>query len=129
MAVGFVVRFLFGLALLAQALSPSSAGFAMPAANGAAAIGPLCAILHGSEAKKATAAGSEQAPKNDPAHRHGLCSYCQIGSGAPPFATRLAPTALLRLTWTRAVFTSDADVILVFRGNHNAPARAPPSFA
>lgn len=129
MSVEFLARLLFGLALLAQALSPSSAGM-RASANGAAAMGPLCAILHG-EAKKTTvaAAGSEQSPKNDPAHRHGLCSYCQIGSGAPPFDPRLAPTALLRLSWTRPIFAGYADVIVVFRGNDNALARAPPSFA
>lgn len=124
----FFARVLFALALLAQALVPVSTGRAISAANGAT-MGPLCAVLHGVEQATAAGAGADQAPKSDHSHRHGLCSYCQIGSSAPPFEPRLAPIALLRLTWTRPVFRLYADVIVVFHGNRNAPARAPPSFA
>lgn len=132
MAVGFLARVLFGLALLAQALSLPSAGFGA-STRGPSSGGLLCAILHGGsvEAKKSVAslAGSEQAPKNDASHRHGLCSFCQMGSGAPPLDYHLPPAVHLRVAWMRPVFVAYADGIVFFRVNHNAPARAPPTFA
>lgn len=130
MAVEFLVRVLFALALLAQTLAPSAVAFGMPAPRtGVASHGPLCALLHSGARQAAVAdASSEQAPKHDSAHRH-FCSYCQIGSGTPPFEPRLATGALLRLSWTRPIFEPYRDAIIAFRANRNAPARAPPSLA
>ncbi|PWB83868.1 MAG: hypothetical protein C3F11_04365 [Methylocystaceae bacterium] len=90
-------------------------------------------MLHGgpAEARKSAAslARQEQAPKNDPSHRHGFCSFCQTGSSPPPLDHYLPPAVLLHISWARPIFASYSDGILFFRVNHNAPARAPPSFS
>lgn len=135
MVVAFLARVLFGVALLAQALSLPSAGFSAsaPMMRATSGGGLLCAILHGAsaDAKKSVVslAGSGQAPSNDSTHRHGLCSFCQMGAGAPPLDYSIPPTVRLRIAWTRPVFAAYADGIVFFRANHNAPARAPPTFA
>lgn len=131
MAVLFLARFLFGLALLAQAVSMPSAGFATRTSGEfAGSLRSLCVILHGeAKAPPIADAASEQAPKNDSAHRHGLCAFCEIGAGGPALHSRMGPISFRDFYQTHSIFAGYADTIAFFRSNRNAPARAPPSFA
>lgn len=113
-------------------LSPPAAVFGMPDSTGGGdRHGSLCALLHHDESNSATVgrSDSEQAPKQDSAHGSGLCSLCQLGSGAAAFEPRTTSAGHIRLSWSRPVFDLHEDVVLVYRVNHNATARAPPSFA
>ncbi|MBY6242569.1 DUF2946 family protein [Methylosinus sp. Sm6] len=121
MALAFLARLLFGLALLAQLAASASA----PAASGGAR---LCVLSHG-EARSQTYAGnaSEQAPQHETGHRHGHCSFCVFGSGDPPLATTLLSLERLPVA-AGARLSFDYSKGLVFAHvDRNASARAPPS--
>jgi hypothetical protein len=126
MTLRILARLFFGLALAAQVLSPLSVGVAA-AGTHAGPLGPLCSTLHeAAEALATDGAASKQAPKNDVGRHHGACAFCQMGSGEPALHFRFDVDPLAAFGRARQIFAGPSDAIVAFRGNRNAPARAPP---
>lgn len=122
MALAFLARLLFGLALLAQVVAAAHA----PAASGSR----LCAVTHGDlRAQSHFAGGPEQAPQRETSHRHGLCSFCLFGSGDAPLHTRLLALETIRVADRERRTFAYAEGLIFFQPDRNAAARAPPAFS
>jgi hypothetical protein len=121
MALSYLARFLFGLALLAQVAASVSA----PAASAR-----ICGVTHSDARAQTFADGtSEQAPQRETGHRHGPCSFCLFGSGdAPLHSTPLALETVRVADRLRRTFAY-AEGLIFFQVDRNAAARAPPAFS
>jgi hypothetical protein len=125
MTAALLARLLFSLALIGQILSASTANL-----RGATAVGPsVCGHAHAATQANAASPATDQAPKNDPSHRHGVCAYCELDAGGPPLHTRLSwleappPRDVERLPLAYAA------TLVPFQINRNAPARASPALS
>lgn len=126
MALAFLARFLFGLALLAQVAA--SVLVRAPTASGS----HFCVVTHtiadtDARGRSVVDAASEQAPQRETGHRHGQCSFCLFGAGDPPLYSR-TPVSPTSHVVDRARFAFRyCDGMVFFHTDRNAAARAPPA--
>lgn len=124
MALAFLARLLFGLALLAQAAA--SAHALAPAAGDSR----VCVVTHNdARAQSFVGDASEHGPQRETGHRHGPCSFCLFGSGDSPLYSRILFPPTIPIADSARLSFGYCEGMVFFHTDRNAAARAPPAFS